>query len=113
MTFIEWEFFFYVKNSETLDYSNDSGLQVHSVEMNESFSTINKLLALLNSKLDTKFATFFIISFNWLNRIAQEFWYVSLAEIDCSHESVVSKNRHDTWNDMLLDASSFAIFYPL
>jgi len=113
VAFIEWEFFFDVKNSKTLDYPNDSGLQVHSVEMNESLSTINKLLALLNSKLDTKFTTFFIISFNWLNRFAQEFWYVSLAEIYSSHKSVVSKNRHDTWNDMLLDTSSFAIFYPL
>lgn len=81
--------------------------------MNESFSAINKLLAHLDTKVNTELADFLIIGLDWLNRFRQELWNVSLAEVDGSHESIVPENWHDSWDKWLGNASCFAIFDPL
>lgn len=113
MAFVEWKFFLDIKDSKALDDPDDSSLQVHGVEVNESLSTVDKFLALFNSEINTKFSAFFIIIFDWLNGVAQEFWNIGFAELNCFHESVITKNWHDSRNNVLFNSSSTAVFHPL
>ena len=56
-----WKFFLLIHNTETLNDLNDCCLQVHGIEMQESASSIHKLLALLYTKINTEFSDFLII----------------------------------------------------
>jgi len=81
--------------------------------MKESFTTINQFLTLLDTIFNAELSYFVIIDFDWFDGITQKLWNICLAKVDCSHESIVTENGHDTWNDWLCDSSSFTILYPL
>jgi len=81
--------------------------------MNESFTSINELLAHFDSIVNTKVSDLFIVTLNWLEGISKELWNFSLTETDSSVKSVIAENWHDAGNDMSSDASRSAIFNPL
>jgi hypothetical protein len=81
--------------------------------MEESATTIHKLLSLLHSKVDTKLTDFFVITFEWLKGISQRLWNISFAETNTSLESIVTKDWHETRNESCIDSSSFAVCNPL
>jgi len=80
--------------------------------MDESFSTINELLAHFDSIFNTKVSNLLIITLNWLEGIFKELWNLGLTEADGSVKSVIAKNWHDSWNNMGSNSSCSAIFNP-
>ena len=113
MTLVEWKSLLLVQNTKSFDDLDNCSFQVHCVEVKESYTSVNELLALLDTKLDTIFANFFVIIFNWFDGVTQKLWHVGLAEVNSSHESIIAKDGHKTRNYFLGNTSSSAVFDPL
>lgn len=58
--------------------------------MEESFTSIDELLALLDSILDSEVSNLLVVTLDWLDIISNELGNYCFAEFDCSMESVVA-----------------------
>lgn len=81
--------------------------------MQKSASCLDKLFALLHSKLIPELPNLLIIVFDGLEGVKNFIGHVGVAEFDGSMEAVVAKNRHESRNKVGVDASSSTVFDPL
>jgi hypothetical protein len=81
--------------------------------MQKSASALHELLALSDTEIDSEVSYLFVISLEWLESIGKALWHIGLAEANRSLESIITKDWHEPWNKVGLDANSLAVLDPV
>ena len=81
--------------------------------MKEPAAEVDKLLRLLNTKLDSELSNGLIIVLEWLEGVVELLWDICLTVLGRLVESFVAQNGKDTWDNVSSDPGSAAIFDPL
>lgn len=91
----------------------DGSFEVHSVVVNKLVTFCNQIVGLLYTKLDTIGLDCLIVCLDFFETNKNFFRHLGLSEFAHSVEAVVTENRHDSRNDLTLDACETAIPDPI
>mmetsp|Transcript_15925 Transcript_15925/g.18913 ORF Transcript_15925/g.18913 Transcript_15925/m.18913 type:complete len:238 (-) Transcript_15925:162-875(-) len=91
----------------------DGCLQVHGVVVDEAVAVGDQVSGLLHSELDTVRLHLLVVHLQFLQARHDLSWHLRLREFAHPMEAVIAQNRHNTRDDLALDASKAAIADPV